>query len=412
MNRFAAVLAADSATTVTQWKGGKREERYFKGANKIFQFSDHHPVGLMIFDGAEVMGVPWEIVIKEFRKELGEKSFNHLTDYAEEFLRYLSENGHLFPDSKQRAYLIGASTRAALDCLPELPNNKLEAEEARLLIDEGIQDHLKDLENNDLPYFVPSEIEEDALSGMVENVASELESWLERLPFQVDCNALAKIGIKVALRNPERYMGKTGLVFSGFGDLEIFPTMAEYHAYAVVGGHLLSTAKQPATISHDVQSHIEGFAQYSMTDTFISGLGFEVYYRLATALEDEHKKLADTLCDNFGLSADRQGIEQALKETREGIDHRLFEVARTNHALPLRNVLSVLPIDEMTELAETLVQLESLKEKVTKPSESVGGPIDVAVITKSEGLVWIKRKHFFQSDLNPRFMLRKSALYK
>jgi hypothetical protein len=53
MNRLAVVLAADSAATVSQWTGSKYEERYFKGSNKIFQLSDHQPVGLMIFDSAD-----------------------------------------------------------------------------------------------------------------------------------------------------------------------------------------------------------------------------------------------------------------------------------------------------------------------------------------------------------------------
>jgi hypothetical protein len=38
---------ADSASTVTHWTEKGSEERYFKGANKIFQLSDHNPVGLM-----------------------------------------------------------------------------------------------------------------------------------------------------------------------------------------------------------------------------------------------------------------------------------------------------------------------------------------------------------------------------
>jgi hypothetical protein len=75
-------------------------------------------------------------------------------------------------------------------------------------------------------------------------------------------------------------------------------------------------------------------------------------------------------------------------------------------------VLGSLPVDEMAELAETLISLQSLKEKVTKPSETVGGPIDVAVITRSEGLVWIKRKHFFDPSLNSRYMQRQAATYK
>jgi hypothetical protein len=47
MNRLAVVLAADSAATITQWTGDKVENRYFKGSNKIFQLSDHHPIGVM-----------------------------------------------------------------------------------------------------------------------------------------------------------------------------------------------------------------------------------------------------------------------------------------------------------------------------------------------------------------------------
>jgi hypothetical protein len=72
-------------------------------------------------------------------------------------------------------------------------------------------------------------------------------------------------------------------------------------------------------------------------------------------------------------------------------------------------VLGVLRVDEMAELAETLINLQSLKEQVTKNSETVGGPVDVAIITKSEGLLWAKRKHFFDIDLNSRFALRQQA---
>jgi hypothetical protein len=33
----------------------------------------------------------------------------------------------------------------------------------------------------------------------------------------------------------------------------------------------------------------------------------------------------------------------------------------------------------------------------------VAGPIDVAVISKGDGLVWIKRKHYFKPELNYHF---------
>jgi len=36
-------------------------------------------------------------------------------------------------------------------------------------------------------------------------------------------------------------------------------------------------------------------------------------------------------------------------------------------------------------------------------SETVGGPIDVAVISKGDGFIWIKRKHYFSPELNHHF---------
>ncbi len=56
--------------------------------------------------------------------------------------------------------------------------------------------------------------------------------------------------------------------------------------------------------------------------------------------------------------------------------------------------------------------LESLKEKVTRRTQSVGGPVDVAIITKAEGLVWIKRKLYFEPNLNHRFLARSERKHR
>lgn len=71
--------------------------------------------------------------------------------------------------------------------------------------------------------------------------------------------------------------------------------------------------------------------------------------------------------------------------------------------------MASLPISDMTALAKSLIELESLKERVTNSSESVSGPIDVAAITKHDGFVWIERKHYFRPELNPRFFSRQGA---
>ena len=103
-------------------------------------------------------------------------------------------------------------------------------------------------------------------------------------------------------------------------------------------------------------------------------------------------------------------LDAQIEESTEAFSNKWVSNVADLHYHPMKRIIASFPIEEMTHLAETLVVLQSLKERVTSPSQSVGGPIDVAVITKSEGLVWIKRKHFFDSDKNLRYVLRQKAL--
>jgi len=67
------------------------------------------------------------------------------------------------------------------------------------------------------------------------------------------------------------------------------------------------------------------------------------------------------------------------------------------------DVVEAMPKSELASLAEALVNLTSLKRKVSLDVETVGGPVDVAVISKGDGLIWIQRKHYFKSELNHQF---------
>ena len=70
---------------------------------------------------------------------------------------------------------------------------------------------------------------------------------------------------------------------------------------------------------------------------------------------------------------------------------------------PVIEMVGFLPKDELAAMAESLVNLTSFKRKISMEPETVGGPIDVAVISKGDGLAWIKRKHYFEPELNQHF---------
>ncbi len=72
----------------------------------------------------------------------------------------------------------------------------------------------------------------------------------------------------------------------------------------------------------------------------------------------------------------------------------------------IKEMIRSMPKQEMSLLAESMIEITSLKRKVTREQETVGGEVDVAIITKSEGFVWTKRKHYFPPELNKRFFVR------
>lgn len=69
----------------------------------------------------------------------------------------------------------------------------------------------------------------------------------------------------------------------------------------------------------------------------------------------------------------------------------------------VRDLVQAMPKREVAEFAESLVAMTAVRRKMSLQSETVGGPVDVAVMSRHEGFVWVKRKHYFPLDLNPRY---------
>jgi len=74
---------------------------------------------------------------------------------------------------------------------------------------------------------------------------------------------------------------------------------------------------------------------------------------------------------------------------------------------PIYLSINALPKEELGNMCESLIHLTSLKRKVDDGLETVGGVVDVAIISKGDGLIWAKRKHYFDSNLNSQFFERK-----
>jgi hypothetical protein len=109
-------------------------------------------------------------------------------------------------------------------------------------------------------------------------------------------------------------------------------------------------------------------------------------------------------------SKDKKKLKDDLAQATHDIFHgtldELASFRRTRFVHPVLDVVSALPVEDLAVMAETLVNLTSFRQKVSMSVETVGGPVDVAVISKGDGFIWIKRKNYFALDQNPRVLAK------
>ena len=102
MNKRGIALAADSAVTLGNGK------KIYHTAEKLFSLSPGLPVAIMTFGAADMMNVPWEIVIKIYAQKLGNRRFDTLDQYAKDFLSFIEGATSLFPPEDQKSHVEGA----------------------------------------------------------------------------------------------------------------------------------------------------------------------------------------------------------------------------------------------------------------------------------------------------------------
>jgi len=60
-----------------------------------------------------------------------------------------------------------------------------------------------------------------------------------------------------------------------------------------------------------------------------------------------------------------------------------------------------MPVQDAIDLADFLIETTKRFVRFLPGADTVGGDTDIAVVTKHEGYKWVRRKHYFNSILNP-----------
>ena len=208
-----------------------------------------------------------------------------------------------------------------------------------------------------------------------------------------------------SLRTADWSPDSTGVVVAGFGSEQIFPSLTHWIVDQVMDNVVKSRQLDCVQIDDDQPSAILPFAQqHEVARTLIDGIHPEFLYAHHDIVLRLLNLLSDTVSERImsvvprPMSTDLIHFISTLPtEMLRTIPDEL-EMMVGHYSSPLLEVVGGLPKGHLGEMAETLVSLASFKEKFTPGADVVGGPIDVAVISRSDGLVWVKHKQYFAHE--------------
>lgn len=101
----------------------------------------------------------------------------------------------------------------------------------------------------------------------------------------------------------------------------------------------------------------------------------------------------------FQVLADVSGAQGQPPATAQQIHAQLNPLLVARLQAPI--VFAPMPIQDAIDLAEFLVHAASMYSRFHPGPQVVGGPIEIAAITKHEGFKWISRKHYYKRSMNP-----------
>lgn len=415
LNRQAVAIASDSASTAIDEYG----RPIYSTAHKIFPLSKDQPVAIMIYGSAAFMGIPWETIIKVFRDKLGDTVYNNLPEYGQSFVNFIRKERSFSPKEIQDRY-IEDNLFAYMEALRTYIHQsidyyftyeeELDTQQLKEMVAEMIANELERWKSG------TTSIEEvevftrrfrNEYSALIQEVIREI---FEDLPIndqaQVDLERLSAALFSHFPKSSE-VLPFSGIVVTGFGESDIFPSLISYKIQGIAMDELKYQIEPQRSIGHDNSAMIIPFAQGEVMRTFIDGI--------SPMMEDFYEDFIEEIFRRYpGFILDEL-VEEMDPEERMQYEDRIREIGVENfqagynqirqfqyeiNVKPILTIVSILAKGELAEMADSLVNLTCLRKKFSSDDDTVGGPVDVAVISKSDGLVWIRRKNYFNPKDN------------
>lgn len=400
-NLACVAVASDSMMTLRTGYGS----RTLASAEKIFDLGSGHRVVVMTSGNAEFMAIPWSVLIGEWSQSL-ERPEDRVSDYASGFWTWLNGRADLFDADRQEeewsywlevlfrqvrdAFLVRRQHYA--DARSDPPTSKRRADDVAGHLREAIERWrgLADVERVDR---VRDEKYVEESSGLIreafESVFKDIEDVTLSTPEQ-----LAEVA-RLTLAKDVGFSSDATVAFIGYGAQDVFPAQHVVVFRGVVNGTVRAVSTSSVALDVTCASLIHTFAQRDAIDTFLFAhhdAFLDLAHDSVTDLYEESKVGADFT--EAVSSAHRKEMDRFVGQLHERLDTSFLKLARERFVDPLLTTIESLSRSDMSRLAESLVGIQALRADSLGQMPTVGGPIDVVVVSGTYGVEWIHKRSF------------------
>jgi hypothetical protein len=187
------------------------------------------------------------------------------------------------------------------------------------------------------------------------------------------------------------YSGESNINLVGYGQTDMFPSWSGTYLHGAVRGTILKRFDQQIAGQGNA---VDLFFGQDDAISAITGRGDRL---LTNAAVESTQRQLNAIMEKLEQSEDEQVLQTkeyiAQSMQPDTIRETMMSAGREQRRNPFQQAISMSPILDLAEFSAQLVGVQAAYAAMTQDNPTVGGFVDVAIITHRRGFEWIRHKH-------------------
>ena len=394
LNGFGVALASDSAMTL----GNKRT---YETAEKVIPLPKPHRIAVLHSGSVTIHGMPYSVLVNEWANTLGSTSLRTVALYRQNFLSWLNDNHDWVTPNRATEdfmYQLKDIYRIIWKKIQDNVNTDTSEPEQQAKCLEIFTDYTNMYSG--FPSLMHSEGDwtNQAYSRIEKEVTESRNYWFDDIPMNEEINAQINKFTRLYLERGH-FLNRAGLAFAGFGEKQLLPSYSNVNIGGIMNESLLYEHDGDLSAEPGESGYfgICPIGQRGSIDLVLKGLDYRLVGIARDAViktifppEDGAKDQSEN--EKTGDTPEVVADPEFSQKIHAAIERSFEEWSEDKYVRGLRSAIASLPVASLATVARSLIEVQSLSQTITGEMGTVGGPIDVATISREHGFQWVRHK--------------------